>query len=114
MAMATERRVPLRWREEWSLAIMVLLGALAIRVVLGVSLGPSVPIADDQRDYLSLAHHLALTRQFGHAAPAPPTAFRDPAYPAFLALLGGGSPLRRIWIAQVLLSGATGMLVVLA
>jgi len=90
--------------------------AIALRLALWALVGPVVPVADDQREYLGLRDGLLHSGRYLSPLTGDPTAFRDPGWPAFLALIAraGASSVPAIVAVQLLLSVIGGVLLVAA
>jgi hypothetical protein len=89
--------------------MLVFTVALALRAGLGIALGPSEPVLDDQREYLALRDVIRSTGDLRHPETGRPTALRDPGYPVFLALADaiGVRSTPAIYALQALLSSVT-------
>ena len=96
--------------------------ALALRLAFGLGYWIDQPMTRDEREYLSLARSLAAGRGFvfdAEVTSGPVEPFgRAPGYPAFLALVGGGSGVSAsvpaaVKIAQAVV-GALGVLMIAA
>ncbi len=83
------------------------LAGLALRLAWGALRGPERFFADGYTLFFTLARQLAAG--YGYAFPGePPTAFRVPFYPLFLAVLTGGEPrYAPVLVAQALVSTGT-------
>jgi hypothetical protein len=104
-----EIKEPVRgWRRA---RVFVAVGAIAIavRVVLWAVVGSIQPfVGDDQENYLEIRDTLRSTHTLVDPATGERSAFRDPGYPVFLALLGqvGLESPRAVIAAQIVLSAA--------
>jgi hypothetical protein len=90
------------------------LAFVAIRLLLWALAGPVTPVADDQLEYLGLRDGLLDHGRFLSPFTHLPTAYRDPGWPAFLALVAAiaGRSVASVVLAQVLLQALTGVLLV--
>jgi hypothetical protein len=104
-------------RRPWLLALVVFLAALLVRLLLWAALGPPHLIAgEDQQEFLRIRDLLLAMGRFLDPDTGLPLARRDPGYPVFLAmlrLLGLGST-DGLWMAQGVLSAATGVFLCVA
>jgi hypothetical protein len=119
-ASGSERRASVgpRAARRWLAAAVV--AGLALRLAFALVYWVGQPLTRDEREYLSLARSLAAGRGFVYDAvvldsPVQPFG-RSPGYPAFLAMIGGGSQVTTsvpaaVKVAQSVV-GAIGVLLV--
>ena len=83
-------------------------------ILLAIVGSPNPFIGDDQQDYLGLSDQLVATGSYRDPRTLELTAYRDPGYPSFLAVLSlvGVEATQTIVVVQIMLSALTGALLV--